>query len=99
MEPKLQALLSSLVAVVPSGQVEYRYENMRHKFRLEHDGRSHWLYIAREFVADHTESELVASLFRWQIPATFLDSESSHWLFLSEAGVREVDDRFGKIRG
>ena len=96
MEPKLQALLNSLVAVFPSGQVEYRYENMLHKFRFEHDGRPHWLYIAREFVADHTESELVASLFRWQIPATFLNSEFSRWLFLSEAEVREVDDRFGR---
>jgi len=96
MEPKLQALLSSLVAVVLGGQVEYRYGNMLHKFRLEHDGRPHWLYIAREFVADHTESELVASLFRWQIPATFHDSKSSRLLFLSEAGVREVDDRFGR---
>ena len=95
MEPKLQALLNSLVAVVPGGQVEYRYENMLHKYRLEHDGRPHWLYIAREFVADHTECELGVSLFRWKIPAVFLDSESSRWLFLSVAGVREVDDRFG----
>lgn len=98
MEPKPQAILNSLVAVFPSSQVEYRYENMLHKFRLEQDGNPHWLYVAYEFVADYTERELVASLSHWKIPEAFLNSETSRWLFLSEAGVREVDDRFGRGR-
>jgi len=98
MEPKPQAILNSLVTLFPSCQVEYRYENMLHKFRLEQDGNPHWLYVAYEFVDDHTESELVASISRWQIPEVFLNSETSCRLFLSETGVCEVDDRFGRGR-
>ncbi|MHB8472903.1 MAG: hypothetical protein ACYDC8_08665 [Gammaproteobacteria bacterium] len=96
MEQKARALSNGLSAVFPSARIEYRYENMLHKFRFEYNGRPHWLYVAADFVADHSEDELVANLSRWSIPAVFRGSANSRWIFLSEAGVCDVDDNFGR---
>ena len=96
MEPKAQALFNELTKVFPEGHVEYRFESELHKFRLEREDPSHWLYVAREFIDDHSAKELIASLSRWQIPEAFRSSSKSRWLFLGEAGVREVDDSFGR---
>lgn len=95
MEPKAQALLNELKKVF-EGDIEYRFENELHKFRLERDGPSQWLYVAREFVDDHTVPELLASLFSWKIPETFRSSSQSRWLFLGEAGICEVNATFGR---
>lgn len=95
MEPKAQALLNELKKVF-EGDVEYRFENELHKFRLECNGPSHWLYVARVFVDDHTAPELLASLSNWQIPNAFRSSSQSRRLFLGEVGIREVNDSFGR---
>jgi len=92
MEPKAQALLNELKKAF-EGDVEYRFENELHKFRLERDGPSQWLYVAREFVDDHTVPELLASLSSGQISEAFRSSSQSRWLFL---GIREVNDSFGR---
>ncbi len=96
MEPKAQALFSELVKIFPEGKVEYRFENELHKFRLGRNGPSHWLYISRTLIDDHTAPELIALLSQWQLFDAFRNSLASRWLFLHEAGVREVDDSFGR---
>lgn len=95
MEPKAQALLNELKKVFEA-DVEYRFENELHQFLLKRDGPSHWLYVAREFVDDHTVPELLASLSSWQIPDAFRSSSQSRWLFLGEGVIREVNDNFGR---
>ncbi len=94
MDPKAQALLQELAKAFGDCHVEYQFANELHKFRLEW-GPTHWLYVARTFVDDHTERELLDSLARWRIPDAFRTSSKSRWLFLGESGVREVDDTFG----
>jgi hypothetical protein len=94
MEQKTQALLNELHMVF-DGDVEYRFENELHKFRLKRNGPSHWLYVARNFVDDHTIQELIDSLSGFQIPDALRNSPQSRWLFLSETGIYEVDDNFG----
>lgn len=96
MDEKAQALFNELKSLFPESNVEYRYENELHKFRLERNAPSQWLYVAREFIDDHTVPELLASLSRWQISEAFRSSSQNLWLFLSEAGVREVNDNFGR---
>ena len=96
MEPKIQALFNELKKVFLKGNVEYRFESELHKFRLERDGPYQWLYVAREFVDDYTVPELLASLSSWKIPDVFRSSSQNRWLFLSEAGIREVNDSFGR---
>ena len=98
MDPKASALLVELEKIFPGGRVEYQFANELHKFHLERDGPSHWLYVERTFVEDHTEQELVASLAHNGISQTFQASQHSLWLALGERGVRKVDDRYGRGR-
>jgi hypothetical protein len=95
MDPKAQALLQELARSFGNCHVEYQFANELHKFRLEW-GPTHWLYVSRTFVDDHTEQELLGSLAHWRIPDTFRASQQSRWLFLGEGGVREVNDAFGR---
>jgi hypothetical protein len=94
MEPKSQAIFDELMKVFPEGNVEYFYGNDLHKFRLEREGPSQWLYVSREFVDDHTAQEIIMRFSGLQISEAFRGSPCSLWLFLSEAGVREVDGNF-----
>ena len=95
MDPKAEAILQALSRALENCHVEYQFANELHKFRPEW-GPTHWLYVARTFVDDHTEAELLGSLARWRIPDAFRTSQQSRWLFLGEGGVREVDDAFGR---
>ncbi|BAO31031.1 hypothetical protein SUTH_03258 [Sulfuritalea hydrogenivorans sk43H] len=98
MDSKVRILVRKLSDVFADGHVEYRFEAQLHKFRIDHEGPTFWLYISREFAEDHTEEELVTSLVSWNISEAFRSSPKSRWLFLSETGVREVDCEFGKDR-
>ena len=95
MDPKAQMLIRELSNSFDSCKVEYQYANELHKFRLEW-GPTHWLYVARNFVDDQNERELIESVARWKILEAFRNSQKSRWLFLGESGVREVDDTFGR---
>lgn len=98
MEAKAKALFVELQRIFRNGHIEYRFENELHKYRLERDGPFQWLYVSRNFVDDNTEKYLLDSLSRWRIPEAFRSSTQNRWLFLSEAGVQEVDDGFGRGR-
>lgn len=97
MDPKAEALVRALSAAFGNCTVGHQFANELHKFRLEW-GPTHWLYVARAFVDDHTEQELVESLERWRIADAFRTSQRSRWLFLGERGVLEVDNNFGRGR-
>jgi hypothetical protein len=96
MNPNAQALLDELMKVFDGGNVEYQFANSLHGYRLQHAGPTHWLYVAEEFIEDHTLAELLTSLYKLGIPEEFRGSRDSRWIFLGEEGVREVDDRFGR---
>jgi len=95
MDPKAQILRQDLVVGFDNCHVEYQFANELHKFRIEW-GPAHWLYIARIFVDDHTTQELRDALARWKIIPALRGSSESRWLFLGTAGVRDVDDTFGR---
>jgi hypothetical protein len=96
MEPKVKAIINVLNKLFKSGDVDYRFDKELHKFRLERNGPSLWLYVSRNFVDDHTENEIIERITHWQIPDILLCSNQNRWLFLSEDGVKEVSDSFGR---
>ena len=95
MDPKAEALMRALSTAFSNCPVDYRFAKELHRFRLEW-GPTHWLYIARSFVDDHTEQEIHESVERWRIADAFRNSQRSRWLFLGERGVLEVDGNFGR---
>ena len=97
MDPKAEALKQAFSQAFGNCNVEYQFANELHKYRLDW-GPAHWLYVARTFVDDHTEQELLNSLTRSQIFSAFRNAQDSRWLFFGEGGVREVDDAFGRGR-
>lgn len=96
MDPKASELIDELKKKFHNWHIEYCFEHELHKFRLNRDGPSQWLYVARNFLEDHTMPELLTNIRDWKIPEAFRGSSQNRWLFLSEAGVKEVDDRFGR---
>ena len=98
MEPKAEAIRKELAKSFPEGRVEYQFANELHKYRLERDGPTHWLYVERNFLDDTQENELIESLATLRIPEAFHSSPKSLWLYLSKNGIKEVDDVFGRGR-
>jgi len=98
MDPKVKALQTELSKIFPEGRVLYQFANELHKFRIERNGppHCHWLYVKRTYIDDLTEQEIIQSLGRWQIPNAFHQSVQSRWIYLSERGVRDVDEHFGR---
>jgi hypothetical protein len=97
MDPKAEALMRVLSTAFGNCAVDYQFAKELHKFRLEW-GPTHWLYVARSFVDVHTEQEIHKSLEHWRIADAFRNSQRSRRLFVSEKGVLEVDDNFGRGR-
>lgn len=97
MNQKVNFLKEQLATAFPEMNIEYRFEFGKelHKFKL--GGKvPHWLYIAREFVDDHAEQELLIALTSNHIIKIFQNTSESKWLFLSKHGVQEVDGVFGQ---
>src|SRR5437016_199276 len=95
MDPKAEGISKELSQSLDNCHVEYQFSNGLHKFRVEW-GPTHWLYVARAFVDDHTIEELLTHVNHWEIPRAFRTSQQQRWLFLSESEVREVNDTFGR---
>ena len=93
---KAKALKIAVENIFKGYVVEYQFADSLHKFRLNWTGPTHWLYVGRNFVDDHTEQELFSSLTHWNIQSVLLGAQTSRWLRLDENGVHDVDDAFGR---
>lgn len=96
MNGKINAIKSQLLKEMPGRNIEYSNANGFHKFRIEGDGPSHWLYMSEETVGDSELAVLINLLSIYDIAMTFNKSTDSKWLFLSDNSVREVDENFTK---
>lgn len=96
MDEKIEALKSALLRGFPKRKIQYQFANELHKFRIEGEKPTHWLYISREFVEDSNETFLIKEIYRQKIIDIFKKEVTSKWLFLGSKGVREVDENFAK---
>ncbi len=96
MSEKTDAIKNHILEGMPRRSIECLNKNGFHKFRIETDGPTHWLYMSEEIV-DDSESDILKNLIDiYQVVETFNQSENSKWLYLSGNGVREVDEHFTK---
>lgn len=96
MDEKIEALKSALLRGFPKRKIQYQFANELHKFRIEGEKPTHWLYIDRDFVEDLDKIALVNMLNIYRIVDVFKNASGSKWLFLGSKGVREVDEKFAK---
>lgn len=96
MTEKIDAIKNHILEGMPRRSIECLNQSGFHKFRIETDGPTHWLYMSEEIVDDF-ESDILKNLIDiYQVVETFNQSENSKWLYLSGNGVREVDEHFTK---
>lgn len=96
MDAKAQQLKAWLDREFQSAGVEYEFKDGMHKFRINIGGSPYWLYISREFVADHDVGHVIHCANRARILDAFRVSTMPKWFFLGEREAREVDENFMK---
>ncbi len=96
MVEKTDAIKNHILKGMPRRSIEYLNESGFHKFRIEGDGPTHWLYMSEEIVDDSESVVLINFINIYLVVETFNQSENSKWLYLSVNGVREVDEHFTK---
>ena len=96
MDDKIEAILNKLKSEFSGENVTYQFVNEFHKFRIEEERLTYWLYIDRDFVEDSDKNDLVEMINTYRIIDKFKDSQKSIWLYLYDTGVREVDENFTK---
>ena len=96
MSGKTDVIKNHILQGMPRRSIECLNKSGFHKFRIETDGPTHWLYMSEEIV-DDSESDILKNLIDiYQVVETFNQSENSKWLYLGGDGVREVDKLFTK---
>ncbi len=96
MDDKLKSIFNKLKSDFPDKTVKYQFANELHKFRIEEEGATYWLYIYRDYFDDTNETDLITAINTCKIIQTFKNSKKSKWLYLDYKGVHEVDEQFAK---
>ncbi|MCZ6666300.1 MAG: hypothetical protein O7B81_13420 [Gammaproteobacteria bacterium] len=96
MSEKIDAIKNHLLKRLPGRNIEYSNASGFHKFRIEGECPTHWLYMSEETVDDSELAVLINLLNIYHIATTVSQSSTSKWLYLSDMGVREVDENFTK---
>lgn len=95
-EKKAQAIRTWLEEAFPGSVIEYQFPLTLHKFRINTEKTTYWLYVSREFVDDNEAENVIQAAERAKILEAFQTSDKPRWIFLGSEGAREVDDNFGR---
>jgi hypothetical protein len=96
MSEKIDAIRNHILKGMPGRNIKHRCNNGFHTFRIEDDGPKYWLYISEETISDFEIVVIINFINSYHIIETFNQSENSKWLYLSDNGVKEVDEYFTK---
>ena len=96
MDEKAKALKVWLQNAFPASVIEYQFPLTIHKFRINTEKTTYWLYVSREFVDDNEIGHVIHAAERAKILEAFQASAKPRWIFLGSTGAKEVDENFGK---
>ena len=96
MEENIEVIQSHILKGMPDRSIQYQRGGGLHKFTLEGDGPTHWLYFSEEVVDDSDPVILINLINIYHVVDTLNQADSSKWLFLGTNGIREVDDNFAE---
>jgi len=96
MSEKIDAIKNHILKGMSGRSIEYSNVSGFHKFLIEGDGPTHWLYISEETVDDSESVVLISFIIIYGVVEIFNQSANSKWLYLGDNGVREVDEHFTK---
>lgn len=96
MDERIETIKDKILEDMPNRKILYQFSNGFHKFRIEGEGPTHWLYVSRELVSD-CEPVILLNLVRiYRIAESFNNATDSLWLFWSSDGIQKVDENFTK---
>jgi|GEM_PF-6254434 len=90
MKEKLEAINNELLKSFPNAKIEYRYFDDMHKFRLDFEHHTQWLYLGRETVEDNTIIELLNLLDIYQVIKAFKNNPRSKKILLTRQVASEL---------
>lgn len=96
MDEKVETIQNHILKGMAGRSIQYLHAGGFHKFRIENDGPTHWLYLSEVVVEDSEPVILVNLINIYHIVDTLTQADSSKWLFLDTNGIREVDENFTK---
>ncbi len=96
MDENARTIQEKILKGIPRCKIQYQRSGGFHKYRIEGEALTHWLYVSEEFVDDSEPVILINLVNVYKIVDTLNNSEESKWLFLSHDGIREVDENFTK---
>lgn len=96
MDEKARALKVWLEKAFPGSVVEYQFPLTLHKFRINTEKTTYWLYVSREFVDDNEINRVIHAADRAEVLDAFRTSDKPRWIFLGSNGAMEVDENFGR---
>jgi len=96
MDENARAIQEHILKGMPGRKIQYQRSGGLHKYRIEGNAPTHWLYVSEELVDDSEPVILINIVNDYTIVDTLNKAEKSKWLFLSQDGVREVDENFSK---
>ena len=96
MNGNIKAIRNHLLKGMPGRNIEYKHANSFHKFKIESDSPSHWLYLSEEVVDDSEPVILINLINIYKIVETLSNAVESKWLYLGSNGIKEVDEDFTK---
>jgi len=96
VEEKAQEIKTWLEEAFPGSVIEYRFPLTLHKFRINTERTTYWLYVSREFIDDNEASDVIRAAGQAMILETFQASDKPRWIFLGSKGAKEVDENFGR---
>lgn len=96
MDEKVEAIKNHVLKGMPGRSIRYQYANGFHKFRIEGERPTHWLYFSEVVVDDSDPVVLINLINIYHIVDTLVQADSSKWLFLQTSGIQEVDENFAK---
>jgi len=97
MDLKTEAFRNHLASIIPDSTVWHTITaNNKHKYVINTNGppHCHWLFVQRIFIEDKTEHEMIKSFAHSNAPNLLRGSRQPLRLYLSNEGLKPVDEHF-----
>lgn len=89
MDHKIEVVIAELHGAFPDAELEYRFAEELHKFRLNFATHTHWLIIDSATMEDSDVVHLRNLLEIYQVIRVLKESEFSRRILLTRQGIKD----------
>lgn len=96
MDEKIAAISTALTDAFPEVEVEYRFADELHKFRVNLPKMTHWLYVIPETIDDNDLNSLVELLETYRVIEDMKEAKGTSKFLLVRDGFSRAGRDFPK---